>query len=130
VNEFHAAFLDAGGFEWPAFAASTLAIIVASIFTIWYQRRLRERDQLEREEKQHAAAEEKALKAALDSLNARLGTETFERQNAISELAAVVRVGDADLGRDVSEIREEMCHDYGQRDKSRPTFGRRQSGHD
>jgi hypothetical protein len=127
VNGTLALLVDSGNSQWlyPAIASVVIGVLFLAV-----KRDLRSKDELRRKEDEQEEAGKKALQAAVDSLNAGLDKETFERQNAISEESSARRDQFANLGRDVGEIREEMCHDYGERGKARPTFGRQQSGHD
>jgi hypothetical protein len=114
---------DPSSFELGKFELGVFGTVVAGLILFCIKLYSDHKDREEADEKT-------TLKTALDNANSRLETETSERQSAIAEEASARRVKDESLGDDISEIREEMCHDYGKRNLPRPTFKRRTRGED
>lgn len=113
--------MNANASEYWYLALGALGTVGAGLLVAAYSRYSGVADRKE-------ADEEKARKAVLAGIDARLTAESFERQSAVSEEASARRGKDEQLGDDISEIREEMCHYYGELGKPRPTFGRRPRG--
>jgi hypothetical protein len=106
---------NANSMEWWPFASATLAAFLSGLFLFWAVRFFNRKDKQVEEDR-------RALKSELASFGLKIESEREERRNDIAVEGRIRREQLDNLGRDISDIREEINYDYGQRNLPRPQW--------
>lgn len=101
-------------FEWWPFASAALAAFISGALLLWVGRVTR-----------RGAEERRTIQKELSGFGLKIESEREERRSNIETECRIRREREASLGSDISEIREEINYDYGQRGLSRPQWRRR-----
>lgn len=115
MNGMLCLFLDTGVPWWQVIIVGTVATAIASLWLASLSRRWGREDR-------EQAKEQAQLKTGFTELNLKLESEIERRRADIAAESHDRRDKDDDLGCDISDIREVISHDFGERSKERPIW--------